>query len=56
MFSAVFKTLSSTTTMNCLHEVGTGLQANCKGKTQDVSDDMMTGHTKKPPIRSKSEL
>ena len=55
MFSAVLKTLNATT-MNCLHKVGSGLQANSKCKTKDGTDDMVIGHTKKPPTESKSEL
>jgi hypothetical protein len=35
--------------MNCLHKVGTGLQANSKSETQDGSDAMVIDHTKKPP-------
>jgi hypothetical protein len=46
MFSAVLKTLNATTTLNCLHEVVCGLQANGKCKTQDGTDDMVIGHTK----------
>ena len=57
MFSAVLKTFDvTTTTMKRLHKVGSEQQANGKCKTQDGTDDMVTGHTKKPPIESKSEL
>jgi len=42
--------------MKCLHKVGSELQAKDKCKTQDRTDDMVIGHTKKPPIESKSEL
>jgi len=56
MFSAILKTLNvTTTTTKCLHKVASELQANGKCKTQDGTDDMI-GHTKKPPIESKSEL
>lgn len=57
MFGTVPKTLNvTTTTMKCLHKVGSELQAKDKCKTQDRTDDMVIGHTKKPPIESKSEL
>ena len=56
MFSTVLKTLNATTTMKCLHKVGSGLQVNGKCKTEDGIDDMVNGHTKKPPTEFKSEL
>jgi hypothetical protein len=47
---------NAATTMNCLHKAGIALQANCKSKTEDGSDDMVIVHTKKLPNESKSEL
>jgi len=45
-FNSGFKGLNATTTLNCLHEVVSGLQANGKCKTRDGTDDMVIGHTK----------